>query len=103
MSTYFDSYSMSRGAKHAYDIGRLPVSKINRTEIVRIADEFGMHAETVSMLAVKDVKAWCLKNHDGEWHHTSKYANRTKFYDVAMALDELGGEHIYDDGCISYK
>ena len=38
----------------------------------------------------KIAKAALLESFDGEWHHTSKYANATKFFSVKSALKFIG-------------
>ncbi len=42
-------------------------------------------------VTVKDAKRALLKSHDGEWHHTSKYGNRTHYYDPGAAIALLRG------------
>ena len=58
-------YSMSEGAKRAYEEGKVPFSKLKpiTKQILRI-------------ITNGNPQEWA-----SEWHHTSKYYNRTWFYD----------------------
>lgn len=74
------SYSVN--CQNARSRGRRPLS-----EAVRIVRR---------VLAAEGIKATISQardslrlTHDGEWHHTSKFGNRTNYYDPAPALELL--------------
>lgn len=70
---------MSRSARatEAEENGRLPLTRA----IPLVASEAG-----VTRQAAREA---LLASHDGEWHHTGKYARETNYYDVQAAIDWL--------------
>ena len=40
-----------------------------------------------------DARKALIRTHDGEWHHTSKFGNRTNYYDPGAAIEMLRKEN----------
>ena len=59
--------------------GRLPLGQA-ATRVRQLCKAAG---KKVTLLAARVA---LRDTHDGEWHHTSRYANRTDYYDVAAAV-----------------
>ncbi len=81
MAGYFN-YSMSNGAREAYQSGEKPISKWSKSEILAEAKQ--SCPEEVFPLLGK-VPASVLRDHlltRSSWHHTSSHYNRTDFYSV---------------------
>jgi len=74
--------SFSMNCQQARDRGRRPL-----TEAVKLVRQ-ACSALRVKV-TLKDAKQALLKTHDGEWHHTSKYGNRTAYYDPQPAVQLL--------------
>jgi hypothetical protein len=74
--------SFSVACKEARQRGRLPMTQA--AKLVRALLKTRGVAATVAQ--VRDV---LCKTHDGEWHHTSKYGNRTPYYDPQSAVEFL--------------
>lgn len=70
----YSGYSKSYGAISAEADGRFPMTAA--AKIVSVA----------TGLKRADAKALLEKLHDGEYHHTSKMYNRTKYYDPSKAI-----------------
>ena len=59
--------------------GRLPLGQA-ATRVRQLCKAAGKKVTLLTArVALRDT-------HDGEWHHTSRYANRTDYYDVAAAV-----------------
>ena|GEM_PF-5571555 len=90
----------SHRAIAAEEGGRVPESKINT-----LLDYYPIFAKVFK--TKKDAKTWIKSRHDGEWHHTSKYGNKTFFYDVSGLAEELqdflDGETDYVEGLFYVK
>jgi hypothetical protein len=76
------SYSVN--CQNARSRGRRPLTEA--VNIVRI-----ILAIEKRHVTVREARKALLKSHDGEWHHTSKYGNRTHYYDPAAAITLLRG------------
>lgn len=74
------SYSVN--CQNARARGRRPL-----TEAIKIVREI-LAAEGRRVTGDEARKA-LRKTHDGEWHHTSKYGNRTNYYDPGAAIQLL--------------
>lgn len=62
--------------------GRRPLTEAIRI-VRRILASEGMK------VSIRETKQALIETHDGEWHHTSKFGNRTHYYDPALALAKL--------------
>jgi hypothetical protein len=62
--------------------GRLPLTQAAPV-VRRLATQYS------ARITLKQAREALLKTHDGEWHHTSKYGNRTDYYDPSAALAAL--------------
>ena len=73
----YNGYSMSNNAVMAYDNDLKPLSKWTKDDILEAIedDEIRKLAENYSLKVLKDVFLYYK-----EWHHTSKYYNKTEFY-----------------------
>ncbi len=71
------NYSKSNNAIAAEAMGKFSLTEAKK----RIANACGISQAK----AAKICKACWL----GEWHHTSKFYNKTKFYDVDYVIDEI--------------
>lgn len=92
-------YSMSRRAKEAREEGRYPKGDFRR--------EYGVTDKALVMLTDMGYID------DGEWHHTSKYGNKTVFYgwssedypDLYMAhkgeIDRLARQWVMPEGAVN--
>ncbi len=93
---------MSNNAVAAYEMGRMPLSKWNKTAILEAASEYLEGEEdpkTAEKLAwLRKCKLATLKNNllrCTEWHHTSSHYNATNFYGInEIELDELTAERV---------
>ena len=86
MSGYF-GYSMSNNAVSAYRNGKKPLSKWTKKAILEALEEECEHGnvpnealDLAKGMTVKELKEKVLEC--TEWHHTSKFYNRTDFYSV---------------------
>lgn len=87
MSGYY-GYSMSNNAMDAYDEGKMPISKWTKKAILAAAESYFVneaHDEQAEqkMTLLRKMKVETLKKHllaCTEWHHSSKFYNRTDFY-----------------------
>ena len=96
MSGYYN-HSMSNNAVAAYDNGEMPYSKWTKSSIIDVAKKYDISQEKIDLLEkthAKELKhLLCLSG----WHHTSKYFNKTYFYQVDedilinSSLEELSG------------
>lgn len=77
--------SFSVRCQEARARGRRPLSEAVRI-VRRILAAEGMKG------TIAETKQALAETHDGEWHHTSKYGNRTNYYDPALALAKLRAE-----------
>lgn len=80
-------YSMSKRAATAYENGKKPLSKFGKYDL----EAFNEAITEQGLEPIKTVKE--LKNivflcGGDEWHHTSYYGNRTKFYDLEDVIEE---------------
>ena len=73
----YSGASRSNRAVEAEINGRLPLSRA----IPVVARQ-----AKVSRSVARDA---LLASHDGEWHHTGKYARETPYYSVQAAIDEI--------------
>jgi len=73
--------SFSVNCQNARARGRRPL-----TEAVQIVRKILAEGMKVSIARAREAIA---KTHNGEWHHTSKYGNRTHYYDPAPAIESL--------------
>lgn len=73
----YSGWSLSNNAGRAYENGLIPKSKITR----KLLDTYDVN------ISVAKAKA-CL-GLPLEWHHTSKYANETDFYDLLELLANI--------------
>lgn len=76
-------YSMSWGAIDAYERGLLPISKWTKGKIIDALEKEGATPEQLKAFrcfSLKDLKEIALEI--VEWHHTSKFFNKTNFYDI---------------------
>ena len=82
----YKGYSMSNNAVKAYDEGRMPLSKWTKTAILEAVESYlmsygnGKYYARFKCLSKKDLIQFLVT--DGEWHHTSKYYNKTVFYSI---------------------
>lgn len=82
----YKGYSMSNNAIKAYDEGRMPLSKWTKTAILEAIEDYlishGNEAyyHKFDGLSKKELSQFLHTN--GEWHHTSKFYNRTLFYSI---------------------
>jgi hypothetical protein len=82
----YKGYSMSNNAVKAYDEGRMPLSKWTKTAILEAVESYlksygnGKYFSKFENLSKKDLSQFLST--DGEWHHTSKYYNKTVFYSI---------------------
>lgn len=74
--------SFSVNCQEARARGRRPM-----TQAVIVVREL-LAAEGIHVTVVEARKALIL-THDGEWHHTSKFGNRTHYYDPGRAMEKL--------------
>lgn len=74
--------SFSVHCQNARARGRRPMS-----EAVRIVRR--ILAAEGTKVTVPETKLALRETHDGEWHHTSKFGNRTHYYDPGRAIDLL--------------
>ena len=86
--------SMSRRAAAAYDNGEKPLSKWTKGDIIaRIAEKEEEEGEDLPngyIEKLKKVSLRILKNfflQETSWHHTGKFCNETKFYDVILEVN----------------
>ena len=70
----YAGYSKSNNAIEAESEGRMPMSRACAV----VASATGLKRA--------DAKALLVRLHDGEYHHTSKFYNRVKFYDTVEAI-----------------
>lgn len=75
----YDGYSMSVRARQAREDGRFPKTAFKR--------EYGINDATLDVLLDLGIIA------NNEWHHTSKFGNKTKFY---YWLDDSDFDDIYN-------
>ena len=76
--------SMSDRAYHAYQNGEKPKSKWSKSAIIKAAIDLDFDEIIINKLktlTLNDLKALCLDSKS--WHHTSKFANETRFYYVS--------------------
>lgn len=76
------AHGMSRNAVAAYQEGKVPISRVTRA----LLDDFGIN------LTVKAAREALLAAGPCEWHHSSKHANKTDFYDLNALVENLKGE-----------
>lgn len=74
--------SFSVNCQEARARGRRPMS-----QAVIVVREL-LAAEGIHVTVIEARKALIL-THDGEWHHTSKFGNRTHYYDPGQAIARL--------------
>jgi hypothetical protein len=102
MAGYYH-YSMSNNAVEAYDSGQKPMSKWTKKAIFEALASYDVkseHFELFKAMTVDQLRSTLL-TYCG-WHHTSKYFNRTDFYQVEY--DEDGDYLEAVDTCdIVYK
>lgn len=85
----YKGYSMSNNAVKAYDEGRMPLSKWTKTAILEAVENYltsygnKKYFTRFENLNKKDLSQFIST--DGEWHHTSKYYNRTVFYSLGYS------------------
>lgn len=75
--------SFSVRCQEARDRGRRPL-----TEAVKIVRELAAMSGT--KVTIAQARETLIEMHDGEWHHTSKFGNRTRYYDPMTAIMALG-------------
>lgn len=75
--------SFSVNCQAARDQGRLPLIEA----VKRLRELAQLAGVTVT---VKAARSALIESHDGEWHHTSKYGNRTNYYNPLAAFVHLG-------------
>ncbi len=75
----YHGYSMSNNAVDAYNRGKAPLSKITTQMLI----EAGWIYSRKLAMALAKKGEW----QPSEWHHTSKYYNKTDFYDVDELMD----------------
>ena len=89
MSSYAQR-GMSLRAVEAYEDGRVPLSKVDRSRLDRAGLDFSV-----------GFAKWILGNahftRRREWHHTGKFANETTFYDLESLADYWREEISGDD------
>ena len=100
-SGYYN-YSMSNRAVDAYREGKKPLSKWTKSDILEAVRELIYSEEIAANFnfnLLKKVKASRLKKlclHSTEYHHTSKYFNRTDFYSIDVDyLESLTDSDLY--------
>lgn len=76
------SRGMSNNAVDAYQEGKVPLSRVTRT----LLDAFRID------LTVKAAREALKKIGPCEWHHSSKFSNKTNFYDLNALVENLKGE-----------
>lgn len=82
----YKGYSMSNRAVRAYDEGKMPISKWTKTAILDGVEGYlksydnSEHFGKFEGLTKSELKQFL--HTDGEWHHTSKYYNRTTFFTI---------------------
>ena len=74
--------SWSVNCQNARARGRRPMSEA--IKIVRTL----LKAEGRAV-SVADARTALIRSHDGEWHHTSKFGNRTDYYDPGAAIQYM--------------
>jgi hypothetical protein len=74
--------SWSVNCQNARARGRRPMSEA--IKIVRTL----LKAEG-RLISVADARTALIRSHDGEWHHTSKFGNRTDYYNPGAAIEYL--------------
>lgn len=77
----YNGFSMSNNACAAYGDGRMPISKWTRAEILSRIESI----RPDSLALFQKVKVSVLKDRllsCSEWHHTSSWYNKTKFYKI---------------------
>lgn len=85
MAGYKD-YSMSNNAASAYGDNRMPLSKWTKTEMLDSIENYlhrignKDHYRKFENLTKKELTQFLST--DGEWHHTSKFYNKTPFYAI---------------------
>ena len=77
--------SMSFRAAEAYDDGKRPWSKWNKSYILEILEEKGYNINGLRKYSLSALKEYFLEQ--TEWHHTGKFFSETDFYDVKEDLD----------------
>jgi hypothetical protein len=77
-----DQSSFSVRCQEARQRGRLPMTDAIKLVRARLESK-GVNA------TLKQIRTALLASHDGEWHHTSKYGNRTSYYDPQSAVEYL--------------
>ena len=83
----YSGFSMSNNAVSAYRDGKKPLSKWTKKAILEALEEECEHGnvpkealDLAKGMTVKELKEKVLEC--TEWHHTSKFYNRTDFYSV---------------------
>lgn len=78
--------SFSVNCQEARARGRRPMSQAVIVVRELLAAE-GIH------VTVLDARKALILTHDGEWHHTSKFGNRTHYYDPGKAMESIRARH----------
>lgn len=94
----YNGYSMSNNAISAYIYGEMPLSKWTKKAIIEEIEEMELtnfKIDNLKKLNLATLKELVLEW--SSWHHTSKFYNRTDFYQINVkALDELTDEKILE-------
>ena len=89
----YNNYSMSNNAVAAYEDGKMPLSKWTKTAILEAIEMYlesignADHFQKFENMTKTDLMRFIEST--GEWHHTSKYFNRTYFYQLNESLVDL--------------
>ena len=103
-------YSMSNNAVDAYNDGEKPLSKWTKRAIIEAIEEavecedlqLQCDIEKLKRAKLTFLKRWCLKW--SSWHHTSKFYNRTDFYELDIDyLESLTDSDLDEWVCNSKK
>lgn len=79
----YSGSSMSRRGVRAYESGEKPLSRWTKSDILEAYPEDV--AERLKAFSLPTLKAYCLER--SSMHHTSKFANKTDFYEVIEPED----------------
>ena len=108
MAGYF-GFSMSNNAIDAYARGEKPISYWKKEHIINRIQEAVNDEELIlkcninklNRIPLKLLKELCLKK--SSWHHTSKFYNKTNFYDLSISQLEALTDAELDEALEKHK
>ena len=86
-------FKMSIRAQEAYDDGEKPLSKWNKSDILKEIAKEGYDINILEKLTASEIKTLLL--YKSSWHHTSSRYNKTDFYSINFEkIENLDIENI---------